>query len=96
MIHDDIADFAAALPPRRAIAGLDLGTRTIGVAVSDAYLSVASPLETLPKRKFTQDADFLVQVAHIFGNTFRVTRDDLVAGAVVAERFAERDVDVER
>lgn len=56
MIFDDVAEFAAALPPMSALAGLDLGTKTIGVAVSDRMLSVASPLETIKRRKFGQDA----------------------------------------
>ena len=56
MITDDIAAFSAALPPGSALAGLDLGTKTIGVAVSDRMLSVASPLETIRRRKFGQDA----------------------------------------
>ena len=43
LVTDDIAEFAAALPPYRALAGLDLGTKTIGVALSDARRSVASP-----------------------------------------------------
>ncbi len=60
MILDDIPEFAAALPPLTAVAGLDLGTRTIGVAVSDTFLSVATPLETLRRRKFTQDAEALL------------------------------------
>ncbi|HBN30744.1 MAG TPA: hypothetical protein DD416_05855, partial [Rhodobacteraceae bacterium] len=44
---DDIKDFAAALTRHHAVVGLDLGTKTIGVAVSDRQLSVASPLETI-------------------------------------------------
>jgi putative Holliday junction resolvase len=56
VITDEIADFAAALPPARGIAGLDFGTKTIGVAVSDALRSVATPLTTIKRRKFTQDA----------------------------------------
>lgn len=56
MIFDDIADFAAALPPARGLMGLDLGTKTIGVAVSDRLLSSASALETVRRVKFTQDA----------------------------------------
>jgi putative Holliday junction resolvase len=44
VIFDDIAAFAAALPPARGIAGLDFGTKTIGVAVSDALRGVATPL----------------------------------------------------
>ena len=56
MIHDDIADFLADLPRGAALAGLDLGTQTIGVAVSDTRLGIATPLETIKRRKFTQDA----------------------------------------
>ena len=59
MILETAEDFAAALPPMAAIAGLDLGTKTIGVAVSDRLLSVASPITTIRRRKFSQDADAL-------------------------------------
>ncbi|MAY88942.1 Holliday junction resolvase RuvX [Arenibacterium halophilum] len=59
MIHDDFAEFAAACPPMRAIAGLDLGTKTIGVALSDRIRSVATPVETVKRRKFTLDAEAL-------------------------------------
>ena len=62
MIFDDISDFAAALAPRRALAGLDLGTKTIGVAVSDRMQSVATPLETIRRRKFTLDAEALLAI----------------------------------
>ncbi|MDG4648767.1 Holliday junction resolvase RuvX [Roseibacterium sp. SDUM158017] len=56
MILEDIADFAAVLKPGRGVAGLDFGTKTIGVAVSDRLLSVATPLSTLKRTKFTADA----------------------------------------
>ncbi|GAB4383757.1 Holliday junction resolvase RuvX [Albidovulum sp.] len=62
MIFEEIADFAAALPGDRALAGLDLGTRTIGVAVSDPRLSVASPLRTLRRTKFGADAAALLDL----------------------------------
>ncbi len=62
MIHEEIADFAAALPGFRALAGLDLGEKTIGVAVSDRQLSVASPLLTIRRVKFTQDAEALLKI----------------------------------
>ena len=65
MIHEDIAEFAAALPARRAIAGLDLGEKTIGVAVSDVFRSVATPLETIPRTKFTADAARLVDIVRM-------------------------------
>jgi putative Holliday junction resolvase len=56
VIFEDIAGFAAALPPARGIAGLDFGTKTIGVAVSDAFRGVATPLCTIKRVKFTKDA----------------------------------------
>lgn len=63
MIFEDIRDFAAALPRARAIGGLDLGTMTIGVAVSDGMLSVATPLETIKRKKFGLDAARLLEIA---------------------------------
>jgi putative Holliday junction resolvase len=56
MITDDTDAFLAALPPMRALMGLDLGDKTIGVAVSDTYRSVATPLETVRRKKFGVDA----------------------------------------
>ena len=60
MIHEDMTDFAAALPRFGALAGLDLGTKTIGVAVSDGMRGVASPITTIRRTKFTQDAQALL------------------------------------
>jgi putative Holliday junction resolvase len=62
MIHEEITDFLDALPSHRALAGLDLGTVTIGVAVSDLFLSVATPLETIKRKKFTVDAEKLLSL----------------------------------
>ena len=62
MIFDEIEAFAAALPPHRALIGLDLGEKTIGVAVSDGLLSVASPFETIRRRKFGLDAARLLDI----------------------------------
>ena len=56
-------DFAQALPVTGGLAGLDLGTRTIGVAVSDGCRVIASPLETLPRARFTQDAGAVLAIA---------------------------------
>lgn len=63
MIYETIEDFARALPAYRAIAGLDLGTETIGVAVSDTLMSIATPLETVRRKKFTLDAARLLEIA---------------------------------
>ena len=57
LIFDDMAEFAAALPPSGALIGLDLGTKTIGVALSDPRRSIASPVETIKRSKFTRDAE---------------------------------------
>lgn len=46
----------AALPPRSALLGIDLGSKTIGLALSDPGLLVASPLSTLRRGKFAADA----------------------------------------
>jgi putative Holliday junction resolvase len=63
VIFDDIAAFAAALPPGRGLMGLDLGTKTIGVAVSDSLLTSASALATVKREKFTLDAARLAGIA---------------------------------
>ncbi len=62
MIYAEVAGFAVALAPMRAIAGLDLGEKTVGVAVSDRSLSVASPLTTIRRTKFTTDAAALLKI----------------------------------
>ena len=62
MIFEDTGAFLDALPALQSLAGLDLGTQTIGVAVSDTFLSVATPLETIRRRKFTLDAKRLAEI----------------------------------
>ena len=62
-ILEDAAAFAAALAPGRALMGLDLGTRGIGVAVSDTARRVASPLQTLRRTRFGADAAALLAIA---------------------------------
>ncbi len=65
MIIENIEEFGNFLAPLQAIAGLDLGTKTIGVAVSDSFLSVATPLETVRRKKFGVDAARLLEIAEI-------------------------------
>lgn len=63
MIFDDFEEFAAAVAPMSALVGLDLGDKTIGVAVSDRIGAVATPLETIKRKKFTPDAERLLEIA---------------------------------
>ena len=58
----DVAAFAALVQPPAALLGLDLGTRTIGVASCDAGQRVAGGVETVRRTKFTQDANRLMQL----------------------------------
>jgi putative Holliday junction resolvase len=49
------AEFLAALPNGGRLAGLDVGTKTIGVALCDAGWTIASPAETIARTRFTAD-----------------------------------------
>lgn len=62
MIHETPEEFIAALSLMAPLAGLDLGTKTIGVAVSDSLHTVATPLETIKRTKFTVDAEALLAI----------------------------------
>jgi putative Holliday junction resolvase len=55
MIHAAAPDFRAGLPDRGRLAGLDVGTKTIGVALCDAGWTIASPAETIIRVKFSVD-----------------------------------------
>jgi putative holliday junction resolvase len=59
MIAADTATFAAALPEGGRLAGLDVGTRTIGIAFCDAGWTIASPAETIRRTKFSVDRALL-------------------------------------
>jgi putative Holliday junction resolvase len=52
----------AAVPTPKRLLGLDLGSKTIGLALSDTTWAIASPLETIRRRKFSKDADRLFEV----------------------------------
>jgi putative holliday junction resolvase len=55
MISTSAPEFAALLPNGGRLAGLDVGTKTIGVALCDAGWSFASPDKTIARTKFTAD-----------------------------------------
>jgi putative holliday junction resolvase len=69
----DMATLSTALPPHGRLLGLDVGTRTIGLATSDALRSLATPLETIERTKFSKDAARLADI---------VRRQEIVALAI--------------
>lgn len=58
-----LVDAASLLPPRGVLIGLDLGSKTIGVATSDPDRRLATPVETITRKRFTADAARLVALA---------------------------------
>jgi len=62
MIFEDISEIMAQSRNTLAWMGLDLGTKTIGVAVSDRLLSAATPLLTVRRTKFSKDAKALLDI----------------------------------
>ena len=55
MILADPAALGAAVPAGMRLIGLDVGAKTIGLALSDTRLIIASPLETIRRRRFSED-----------------------------------------
>jgi len=58
-----LTDAALLLPARGALIGLDLGSKTIGVAVSDPDRRLAAPVETIIRQRFNLDAERLFALA---------------------------------
>ncbi|MBL4808180.1 MAG: Holliday junction resolvase RuvX [Rhodobacteraceae bacterium] len=77
MITDDIALFLTETRPFAALIGLDLGTKTIGVAISDLTRTVATPQETIRRTKFGKDAEALLAII----------KDRSIAGIVLGLPF---------
>jgi putative Holliday junction resolvase len=59
LITTDVGEFAAALPDGGKLAGLDVGTKTIGLAICDAAWHFAGPAETIRRTKFAKDLEQL-------------------------------------
>ena len=62
----DIVDLPPRIGARQRLIGVDLGTKTIGLALSDVERRIATPLETIRRTKFTTDAARLVALADQF------------------------------
>jgi putative Holliday junction resolvase len=63
MLVLELSEAATLLPPRGALIGLDLGTKTIGVAASDPDRRVAAPVETIMRKRFGLDARRVLALA---------------------------------
>jgi len=74
MLLGNPREFRQAVPLGRRVIGLDVGTKTIGLALSDTRLVIASPLETIRRRRFRDD------VAELFGLIERHDVGGLVIG----------------
>ena len=56
-----IEDLAELLQPETRLLGLDVGTKTIGMALSDVTHSIATPYETIRRTKFTEDVKLIIR-----------------------------------
>src|SRR5579864_3321965 len=56
VIFSSVSDFRSAVAPGARLLGLDLGEKTIGLALSDTLLTVATPMESMRRGKFSADA----------------------------------------
>jgi putative holliday junction resolvase len=68
-IFEVVEDFSAALAPGTRLIGIDLGTKTIGLALSDVTRTIATPLETIRRVKFTPDVARLLAITAEHGIT---------------------------
>ena len=66
-------------PPGTCLMGLDLGSKTIGLAIADTAAIIASPIETIKRQKFSNDAQNLIKIINerrvgglVFGLPFRM------------------------
>jgi putative Holliday junction resolvase len=67
MILGNPAELRAVLRPGERLMGLDVGSKTIGLALSDTRLVIASPLETIRRRRFRDDMAALLALADQHG-----------------------------
>lgn len=70
MVIDKARTFFASLPDSCTLLGLDIGTKTIGLALSNTRWSIANPLDTIQRTKFSRDLELLqayIQEHHVGG-----------------------------
>jgi putative Holliday junction resolvase len=59
-----VDDLLRELPPGKTLAGIDLGTKTIGLSISDRTLAFAHPRPVILRKKFSLDAEKLLAAIH--------------------------------
>ena len=64
MIFDDLDQLKPTVQANRRIMGLDVGSKTIGLALSDVTHMIATPLETIKRTRFLKDLEHLKQIIH--------------------------------
>lgn len=57
-----LSQIKQSLSPGQRLLGLDVGTKTIGLAISDPRLTIATPLETIRRKRFTDDLATLARI----------------------------------
>src|SRR5437764_13233188 len=67
MLLNSPTELRAAVPPGRGVMGLDVGPKTICLALSDTRLVIASPLETIRRRRFSEDTATLFALIELHG-----------------------------
>jgi putative Holliday junction resolvase len=67
MIVGNPRELRAAMPSGARLMGLDVGTKTIGLALSDTRLVIASPLDTIRRRRFRDDMETMFALADRHG-----------------------------
>jgi putative holliday junction resolvase len=67
MILDNPAELREAVPTGTRLMGLDVGTKTIGLALSDSRQVIATPLETIRRRRFHDDMERLLGLLDTHG-----------------------------
>ncbi|NIA70251.1 Holliday junction resolvase RuvX [Pelagibius litoralis] len=62
MIETAVVDLPEKLARGQRLLGIDPGSKTLGLAISDSALKIASPLDTIRRAKFAQDAAHLAEI----------------------------------
>ncbi|MDP6109038.1 MAG: Holliday junction resolvase RuvX, partial [Rhodospirillales bacterium] len=62
MVFGTLKDLQDNLAPRARLLGLDVGSKTIGLAVSNSDLTVATSIDTIRRKKFTKDFETLQSI----------------------------------